>query len=104
MIVVGFFILNPTLESYRAVLYKDIHIYFFILGALFFYLLLFQSKVIPGFISVWGMIATILLLVITILKLFGLGSPILDVFLAPMILNEIFLAFWLIAKGFTIER
>jgi hypothetical protein len=46
------------------------------------------------------MLATIILFIITILRLFGINSTILDALLIPMILNEIFLAFWLIIKGF----
>lgn len=104
MIIGGIFILNPILESYRAVIYKNIHIYFFIFGALFFYILLYRSKIIPKFISVWGIIATIILLIVTIIRLFVVGLSILDVLLMPMVLNELFLAFWLVFKGFRIDK
>jgi hypothetical protein len=104
MILGGIFLLNPSGQSFREMIYNNIHIYFFISGALFFYLLSYRTQVIPRFISIWGIVATILLLVITIIKLSGLTLPILDGFLAPMILNELFLAFWLIFKGFTISR
>lgn len=100
MIIGGFLILIPSLEPYRESIYKNIHIYFFISGALFFYILFYRTNVIPRFISVWGMLATIILFIITILRLFGINSTILDALLIPMILNEIFLAFWLIIKGF----
>ena len=100
MIIGGIFILNPSLEPFRESIYSNIHIYFFILGALFFYVLLFRTQVIPKFISIWGMTATLILLIITILRLFDINSTILDTLLAPMILNEIFLAIWLIIKGF----
>ncbi len=100
MIIGGIFIFIPSLESYRGIIYSDIHIYFFISGALFFYILFYRTQVIPRFISVWGILATIILFVITIIKLFGIDSTILNALLLPMILNEIFLAFWLIIKGF----
>lgn len=55
------------------------HIYFFIVGALFFYLLLYRTQVIPRFISVWGILASIVLFIVTIIKLFGVKSSVLDV-------------------------
>jgi len=100
MIIGGIFILDPSLEPFRESIYSNIHIYFFILGALFFYVLSYRTQVIPKFISIWGMIATLILLIITILRLFDINSTILDTLLVPMILNEIFLAIWLIIKGF----
>ena len=103
MIIGGIIILIPSLERYREIIYNDIQIYFFIFGALFFYILLFETQVIPKFISVWGIIATLLLLGITIIKLFGVDFPIFQVLTLPIILNELFLAFWLITKGFCLE-
>lgn len=103
MLIGGIFILNPSLESYREIIYSDIHIYFFIIGALFFYLLFYRSRLIPRFISVWGIIATIILFIITIIKLFGVDLSILNALVLPMILNELFLAFWLMIQGFNFE-
>jgi hypothetical protein len=101
MIIGGIFILNNSLLPYRDNIYNNIHIYFFILGALLFYLLLYKTNIIPKFISIWGIIATILLSFTTITKLFGITSLLLDILLIPIILNELFLAFWLIIKGFS---
>ena len=103
MLIGGILILNPSLESYREIIYRDIHIYFFISGALFFYILFYRTQVIPKFISVWGILATIILFIVTIIKLFGVKFSVLDVLLVPMILNELFLAAWLIIKGFNFE-
>ncbi len=75
---------------------------FFILGALIFYSLLYQSKLLPRFISVWGLIAVALLITAK-----GLGVPDLTqsfhpamILYFPIVLNELFLAIWLIVKGF----
>ena len=103
MIIGGIIILNPSLERYRDIIYQNIHIYFFIVGALFFYILFYRTQVIPRFISVWGILATIILFIVTIIKLFGFNLSILNVLLIPMILNELFLAVWLIIKGFNFE-
>jgi len=103
MIIGGIIILNPELESYREMMYKTIQLYFFIAGALFFYILLYRTLIVPKFISVWGFFATIILFTVTIIKLFGLNFSILNALLIPMILNELFLAIWLIIKGFNFK-
>lgn len=100
MVMTGVFIFNPSLVEYRSFVYQYIHIYFFISGALFFYYLFLKTEIIPTFISIWGLVATVLLLLITLVKLFGVNIPLLDILLVPMILNEIFLAIWLMIKGF----
>lgn len=104
MIIGGIFILNSSLEVYRDYIYKSIHIYFFISGALFFYVLFYRTQVIPRYISVWGILATIILFAVTIIRLIGVNSNILDSLLLPMILNELFLAVWLIVKGLKIKE
>lgn len=103
MVVGGLLLLSPSLADYREVIYSDIHIYFFIAGALLFYILLFRTKVIPQFISIWGILATFMLFAATIIEIFAGTSTLLDVLVLPMILNELFLAFWLIIKGFTLS-
>ena len=73
---------------------------FFSLGALLFYYLLYQSKLVPRFISVWGLIAVVLVLTWNLLEFVGLSISIGIILALPIILNEIFLGIWLIAKGF----
>ncbi len=77
-----------------------IYVYIFGIGALMFYYLLYQSKLIPRFISAWGLIAIIMLLVANSLGLLGSSSVMTIFFALPIILNELFLAIWLIVKGF----
>jgi hypothetical protein len=75
---------------------------FFSLGALLLYSLLYQSKLIPRFISVWGFIGAVLVLTLNLLGTFGIstGMILALLFALPIILNEIFLGIWLIGKGF----
>jgi hypothetical protein len=75
----------------------------FVLGALMFYSLLYQSKLIPRWISGWGLIAAIPYLVAGFLFLFGLTndkSALDSVLRLPLGLQEMVLAVWLIARGF----
>jgi len=76
----------------------------FPLGALMFYYLLYQSNLIPRWISVWGVIGVTLHLVGTgLLGLFGLTELPMTlqlVVVLPIFVQEMFMAVWLIAKGF----
>jgi hypothetical protein len=67
------------------------------LGSLMFYYVLYQSKLIPRWLSVWGLIGAPLFPAAP-LSLFG--STISDVFVLPLVVNEMVLAVWLIVKGF----
>jgi hypothetical protein len=73
---------------------------FFSLGALIFYYLLYQSTLVPRFISIWGLIAVVLVFTWNLLGLIGISIEAGIIFGLPIILNEIFLGIWLIAKGF----
>ena len=73
---------------------------FFGLSVVILNYLLYTSKLIPRFISVWGLIAGILLIAAGPLGMFGI-SPESTLFLAlPIAVNEMVLAIWLIVKGF----
>jgi hypothetical protein len=76
-----------------------VHGYIFAIAALIFYYLLYISKLIPRWISVWGAIAALLLIIANLLEVTGIASRLMILFL-PIILNELFLAIWLIVKGF----
>jgi hypothetical protein len=67
------------------------------LGALMFYTMLYRSKLIPRFISIWGLLGAAIVLVNALLEMFGMPPGNLGV---VMLLNELFLGVWLIVKGF----
>ncbi|MDD5615553.1 MAG: DUF4386 domain-containing protein [Candidatus Methanoperedens sp.] len=71
----------------------------FPLGALMFYWVLYQAKLIPRWISGWGLIAAILVLVLAFSELFGIIT-FQNVFDTPIFLQEMVMAVWLIVKGF----
>lgn len=73
---------------------------FFALGAVLLYSYVYQSKLVPRFISVWGLIAVALVLVWNLLETFGISVPAGMAFGPPIILNEVFLGIWLIVRGF----
>jgi hypothetical protein len=73
------------------------------IGGIMFYILLYQSKLIPRWLSVWGMIAAALAIAASVLVMFNIVGIITPFYIAlnvPMALQELILAFWLIFKGF----
>jgi hypothetical protein len=98
--VASFQMAGTSFLAVRAFLAGQMLGIFFCLAALLLYYLLYQTKLVPRFISIWGFIAVLLVLVWNLLELFGISVAIGMVLALPMILNEIFLALWLIVKGF----
>jgi len=74
----------------------------FCVGAFMLYTLLFQSRRVPRWLSAWGLIAAPLMLISGLLQPFT-GDPnstVSSILYAPMALQEMVLAVWLIARGF----
>ena len=77
----------------------------FCLGALMYYYVFYQSKLIPRWLSIWGLVAIAMLLSAVLITLFN-GEPYSVsgnlVFLAvPIAVQELVMAVWLIVKGFS---
>lgn len=73
------------------------------LAALIFYYLLYQSKLIPRWLSIWGYFGAVSALAGGVLSYFGfIGtlSTIYNLLLLQIALQEVPLAFWLIIRGF----
>jgi hypothetical protein len=74
----------------------------FSLGSLMFYYLLYKSKLIPQWLSGWGLVGATLYLLSGFFPLFGHDSrsTIYLILEAPLGVQEMVMAVWLIAKGF----
>ena len=75
----------------------------FPLGALMFYVVFYQSKLIPRWLSIWGLVGVTLHLIAGVAGMFGLPgsmSPIQDLLALPIFLQEMVMAVWLIVRGF----
>ena len=77
-------------------------VFAFVLGAFLYYYLFYQSRLIPRWLSGWGIVASVLMLAACVLALFS-DSPVTGyVLLAlPIGVQEMVLAVWLIVKGFS---
>jgi hypothetical protein len=75
----------------------------FLIGATCIYISFYKTKLIPRWLSIWGLVGVVPYMAYAILHLFGKDSGIgfyLQMILAP---QEIIMAFWLIIKGFNIS-
>jgi hypothetical protein len=75
----------------------------FCLGALMFYTLLYRSRLVPRWLSGWGLAAILPYLAAGLLVLFGILDPLSLAAVTlnlPLAIQEMVLAGWLIVKGF----
>jgi hypothetical protein len=77
---------------------------FFGLSALVFYITLIKTRLLPRWLSIWGLVGAVLILIMNLLLTFQVDlGDLAMLFALPIITNEIFLGFWLIIKGFNTE-
>lgn len=76
-------------------------VFAFCLGAFMYYYLFFQSRLVPRWLSGWGILGIIAMLAACVLALFS-DNPITGYIplVFPIFLQEMVLAVWLIVKGF----
>ena len=73
----------------------------FAIGAVMLYYLLFRSRLVPRWLSLWGLVAAPLFLIAS-LSLLWTGDPnstLANLLFVPLALQEMVLAVWLIVKG-----
>ncbi|MFX0052285.1 MAG: DUF4386 domain-containing protein, partial [Candidatus Hermodarchaeota archaeon] len=76
-------------------------VFAFSIGALMYYYIFYQSKLVPRWLSVWGLIGITLGIANGLLDIFGGIDETISMLLdLPIFVNEMVLAVWLIVKGF----
>ena len=71
-------------------------------GGLILYSLLLRSALVPAWLAAWGLAGAALILVEGVLEMYQLDLPVFvqAVLTAPIAVNEMVLAVWLIVRGF----
>src|SRR5512139_2722374 len=75
------------------------------IGALMYYIVFYEFKLVPRWLSIWGLVGITLTIVSALLVMFHLIPPFgtIQVFLnLPILPQELVLATWLIGKGFNL--
>jgi hypothetical protein len=75
----------------------------FSIGCLLYYIIFYQTKLVPRWLSVWGIVAAILTMASCLLVMTGAFEPMSTgqiVMNLPILPQEMVLAVWLIVKGF----
>ena len=75
----------------------------FCLGAVIFYVLLYRSQIVPRWIALWGLMAIPFYVAADVLALYaviGVNSTAQNLLFAPIFVQEMVLATWMIARGF----
>jgi hypothetical protein len=73
-------------------------------GGLLYYVVFYRSRLIPAWLSVWGIAGVLLLIVAGVLVVFGTIGPLSAAqvaLAAPIGVQELVLAGWLVLKGFS---
>lgn len=78
-----------------------LHVLAFCLGAILFYFLLYQLKVVPHWLSLWGLITVIPVLAGTLTALFDVHLPF--IFFLPYFPFELVIGIWILVKGISDE-
>lgn len=72
----------------------------FCLGALLYNTLFYQTKLIPRWLSLFGLIAIILALSSYLIQFFSINIDLIEILHFPTLVQEMVFAVWLIVKGF----
>lgn len=82
------------------------YVLIFAAGALILYIALIRSKLLPGWISVWGLAAALLMVLSALLVMFEVNLPeaVFGLLWIPIAVQEMVMALWLIVKGFNREE
>jgi hypothetical protein len=72
---------------------------FFITGASFLYISFYRTRLIPRWLSIWGLIAAVPYLAVDVLSFFHVESTTLQYLYGPLAIQEIVMGFWLVIAG-----
>lgn len=100
MVLGGLAYVSGVYAEFRNWIYERAHLWAFIISGFLFYWLLYKTKLVPRWLSVWGGVAIGVLVLRTVLDVVGLEMDWIEYLLVFIITNEVVLAGWLVGRGF----
>ncbi len=97
---------STILQSMGNVVYKFLNLLgpigsiLFLIGATCLYISFYRTRLIPRWLSVWGLIGVVPYMIFALLHLFGMDNGIGIYLQIPLAIQEMVMALWLIVKGF----
>jgi len=94
-----------TGNSIQSVIYWIDHdglVYLFVfgIGGLLLYSALYKSKLLPRWLSIWGLISAVAILIASVMATFDISLVLAMLLVIPIAFQEQAMAIWLIVKGF----
>ena len=77
-----------------------IYLVVFVIGTLILNTALYQSKLIPRWLSIWGLISAVAIMAASVMATFDIFLALAMVLVMPIAFQEQAMAIWLIVKGF----
>ena len=77
-----------------------IYLAVFGIGALILYSALYKSRLIPRWLSIWGLISAVAIIAASVINTFDISLVLAMLLVIPIAFQEQVMAIWLIAKGF----
>jgi len=81
----------------------DIGAVFFIIGAMCLYTSFYRTRLIPRWLTLWGLIGAVPYVVYGLLSLFDIGGAGLGFLQLPLFFQELAMGLWLVIKGFNLD-
>ena len=103
MVAAGILFLFPANQGVRDSIYEGAHYYVFIVSGGLFYVLLHLRRLVPRYITIWGMVSIGVLAVSAISDLAGFEIEFLGYAVLLIITNEVYLAIWLFVRGLRVS-
>ena len=93
-----------AIESVKEWMSNGFYLFPLCMGAAIYYTVFYRTRLLPRWLSVWGLLGLLLMLIGALSGMFGLiaaFSPAQMLLMLPIMLQEMVLAVWLIVKGYS---
>jgi len=88
------------LQAAQGIVWEQLVALPFVVGALMFYWVLYSARLVPRWLSIWGLVGALFYVAAPLARMAGLN---LDILMGPLAIQEMVFAIWLIVRGFNAD-